>query len=85
MGSYSESTTVGTWFVNPRVGFLWRLDPLAIGVEAGLQIPLHASTARATSTSVAGLSVDAGATNVIDTIGRSVLPTVDLLRVGLVF
>lgn len=85
IGAYSESLTVGTWFVNPRVGFLWRLDPFAIGIDAGLQVPVSASSSRATSTSVAGLTLDARLTDTANALGRAMLPTVDLLRIGLVF
>ncbi len=39
IGSYSESVEIASLFVNPRIGFLRRLDPLVIGFEAGLQLP----------------------------------------------
>jgi hypothetical protein len=74
VGSYTESMEVATWFVNPRIGFLWVWKPLAVGVDAGVQIPL--------STSVSSSPLAAAA---LDAFGRSVIPTIDLLKVGLVF
>ena len=30
IGSYSESAEISSMFVNPRFGFLWRLDPIVL-------------------------------------------------------
>jgi len=89
LGSVTETLTVDTWFINPRIGALWMWDSwLAVGIEAGLQIPLSSSVA---SSLPPNLPNDARITNatttltrVTDALGTTVLPTVDLLRIGLV-
>ena len=40
VGSFAETIDVGTWFVNPRIGFLWTWKPFALGVDARVQIPV---------------------------------------------
>lgn len=82
--SYAESMRVATWWLNPRVGFLWTPHPFAIGIDAGVQLPLTASVSRGSSLADLGVDVDTGLTRAGTTLGRSVLPTIDLLRVGLV-
>lgn len=84
LGSYSESVAVDTWFINPRVGFLWRFEPFVVGLDAGVQVPLTASVTRKSSTSVSGLDFDAHVTDAADSLGKTVLPTIDILRVGIV-
>jgi hypothetical protein len=80
IGSASEELTLDSWFINPRLGFLWiSKEGLAFGVEAGLQIP--ASTA---VSSTLPLSLVPSIRSTVDSLGGSVLPTVDLLRIGLV-
>jgi len=82
-GTYHQSVAVDTWYVNPRVGFLWMWKPLAIGVEAGVQIPVSSTT---TMSGNVPENVDTSEVrNTGDKIGKAILPTVDLLRVGLVF
>lgn len=85
VGSYTESVDVGTWFVNPRVGFLWVWKPLALGVDVGVQIPLSTTVSRSSLLAAAAPEVDANVNRAIDALGRTVIPTVDLLRIGLVF
>ncbi len=85
VGSYTESADVGTWFVNPRIGFLWTMKPLAIGIDAGVQIPLSTTVSRSSLLALAAPSVDAQVTGYAEMLGRTPLPTIDLLRVGLVF
>jgi hypothetical protein len=88
-GTFNGSMTVDTWFINPRIGVLFMWDSaLAVGIDAGVQIPL--SSSRSTSLP-AGLPNDPRVTNVTDaltsvgdTLGSSVLPTFDVLRLGLV-
>ena len=78
LGSAPETLSLDSWFLNPRLGFLWTSQAgLAFGVDAGLQIPLGASVS-----STLPLSLNPTAQRTIDTLGKSVLPTVDLLRVG---
>lgn len=84
-GTFDESMTVDTWFVNPRLGFLWTFGSgLTVGIDAGLQIPLSHSE---TSTLPASLQAKApsGLTALTDTLGARVLPTVSLLQLGMLF
>lgn len=85
IGSYAESVEVASWFVNPRVGFLWRWKPLAIGLDAGVQIPIATTVSRSSLLALAAPEVDGRVTTATDLLGRVPLPTLDLLRVGLVF
>jgi hypothetical protein len=85
VGSYTESADVGTWFVNPRIGFLWTMKPFAIGIDAGVQIPLSTTVSRSSLLALAAPSVDAQVSGYADMLGRTPLPTIDLLRLGLVF
>jgi hypothetical protein len=81
IGSASEELALDSWFINPRLGFLWiSQEGLCFGVEAGLQIP----TSNAVSSTLP-LSFVPSIRNTVDSLGGSVLPTVDLLRIGLVF
>ncbi|AKU94519.1 hypothetical protein AKJ09_01183 [Labilithrix luteola] len=81
--SASGSMAMETIFVNPRIGFLWMGRPgLAIGFEAGVQIPLSSSVSTSLPEAVA---LDSRVKSTADTLGRSLLPTVDLLRVGVMF
>jgi hypothetical protein len=81
VGSFSGSTSADTTFINPRIGFLWTWSVLALGIDAGVQIPLSASTA---SNLPAGVSPPVAVTDVTHALGQQVLPTIDLLRIGLV-
>lgn len=85
VGSYTETVDVGTWFVNPRIGFLWTWKPLALGVDAGVQIPVSTTVSRSSLLAVAAPELDGRITGYADTIGRTPIPTIDLLRIGLVF
>lgn len=80
VGSFSGSMSADTTFINPRMGFLWNWGALALGIDAGVQFPLSTST---TSNLPAGVSAPA-AVNVLPQLSQQVLPTVDLLRIGLV-
>jgi hypothetical protein len=78
-GSVSEALELDSWFLNPRFGILWRSDVgLTLGIEAGVQFPLNPST-----TSSLPLSLVPGAQTAVDSLGKAILPTVDLLRIGL--
>jgi hypothetical protein len=77
-GSAAESLALDSWFINPRLGFLWTSrEGFTIGIEAGVQIPLAANT-----TTSLPLAFVPGAQHTADTLGNSWLPTVDLLRLG---
>ncbi len=83
LGATTESLDVSTWFVNPRVGFLWTWKPgLVVGIDAGLQLPVSVTS---TTTLDTGLGIESTLTRAGDTFGRAILPTVDLLKIGLVF
>ncbi len=78
LGSAAESLSLDSWFVNPRLGFLWTSGAgLAFGIEAGVQIPVSAAVS-----STLPLTLDPAAQATADVLGKSVIPTVDLLRVG---
>lgn len=78
--SLSEELVIDSWFLNPRVGFLWRLPVgLAFGVDAGIEIPVSAAVS-----STLPLSLLPSAQNTIDAIANGVVPTIDILRVGLI-
>jgi hypothetical protein len=81
--SIGEQLDVQTTFINPRIGFLWGKAPgLTVGVEAGIQIPLSSSV---TSSLPSQVLATQGLTTVTDTLGKSALPTLDLLRIGFLF
>jgi hypothetical protein len=83
LGLVAESATLDTYFVNPRIGLLWTLGPgITIGTEAGVQVPVSSNFATTVPAAVLALSPDAD--RAVRTLG-GVLPTVDLLRVGVLF
>lgn len=85
LGSYTESVEVGSWFVNPRLGFLWVWKPIALGIDAGLQIPISTTVSRSSLLAAASPETDAQITSATNTFGKTVLPTIDLIRLGVVF
>jgi hypothetical protein len=80
VGSFSGSTSADTTFINPRLGFLWKWSVLAVGIDAGVQMPLSTSTA---TNLPAGISAPPAVTTVMH-LSQQTLPTIDLLRIGLV-
>jgi hypothetical protein len=81
LGSLDERVSGESWFVNPRLGFLWTWSwGLTVGIDAGVQIPVATSF---TNTIPSELAVSQTATDVAHFFGKDVLPTVDLLRLGL--
>jgi len=78
--SLTETLAIDSWVINPRLGFLWILpNGLAWGVEAGVQFPMDMAIS-----STLPLSLVRSAQSTADTLGNSVIPTIDLLRIGLV-
>jgi hypothetical protein len=78
-GSATEVLGLDSWFVNPRIGFLWTMQGgFTLGVEAGVQFPLSPSVS-----STLPLSFYPSAQRTVDALGSTVVPTVDLLRIGL--
>jgi hypothetical protein len=79
LGSAPEEFTLDSFFINPRIGFLWTSNAgFSLGVEAGVEFPLTASMS-----STLPLSLAPSAQSTADTLGSAVIPTVDLLRIGL--
>jgi hypothetical protein len=77
--SAQEALGLDTWFVNPRLGFLWTFKGgLTFGVEAGVQIPIGNAMS-----STLPLSLVPGVQRTADALASSVIPTVDLFRLGL--
>jgi hypothetical protein len=89
-GTITDTLTVDTWFITPRIGALWMWRSwLAFGIEAGLQIPVSSSVSNSIPTE--NLPNDPRVNNatrklnaLVDILGNSMLPTFDLLRVGFV-
>jgi len=83
-GAYTESIDAGTWFLNPRIGILVLKKPFAIGLDGGVQIPL--STIVEHKSTLSSMTPDANTqvTSLANTFGRTIIPTIDLLRIGLV-
>jgi hypothetical protein len=86
----TESTAVQTMFVNPRIGFLWTWNAgFSLGLDAGLQIPVSNRTTGAlaevegTTLPPQAAPIEAELRSVADYLGRSTIPTLDLIRVGL--
>ncbi len=79
-GPVSETLGLDASFVNPRIGLLWvTRGGLVLGMEAGVQIPLSTSM-----TSTWSLAWVPTLQRQIDSLERSVLPTIDLFRIGFV-
>jgi hypothetical protein len=88
-GTVTDTLTVDTWFINPRIGALWMWDSwLAVGIEAGVQIPFSSSVSNSLPDNLPNDPRVTNATRNLNTLGEtlgsSVLPTIDLLRIGLV-
>ena len=80
--SASASADLDTWFLNPRLGFLWTMKyGFTVAIEAGVQIPLTSSF---DTTLPAAVALQVRSSSPVQTLS-GVLPTVDLLRVGLLF
>jgi hypothetical protein len=79
-GTYRESVTVDSTFLNPRIGFLWTWDPgITLGIDAGVQVPVGATVS---SSLPGGTQANEEVMKVANTLGNSTLPTIDLLKVG---
>jgi hypothetical protein len=78
--SAQGNVEVDSTFVNPRMGLLWTVEPgFTVGIDAGVQIPLSSSTS---SSLPQGTIANDRVMHVADSLGDSVLPTIDLLRLG---
>jgi hypothetical protein len=82
-GTAHGALALDTWFINPRLGFLWVSSAgFALGMDAGVQIPVSSSQSSNVPPAMASAS---GVNDVATIIGRTALPTVDLLKVGILF
>lgn len=76
----SGGVTVDTTFVNPRIGFLWTFEPgFSVGIDGGVQIPISPTVS---NTLPAGSVANQEAMRVANAFGTSILPTIDLIRLG---
>jgi hypothetical protein len=80
-GTVSASETADTTFINPRIGFLWSWHALALGIDAGVQIPLLSTSS---SSLPPGVTAPTTATDVSRVLSQDAIPTVDLLQLGVV-
>lgn len=85
--SITESATAEATFINPRIGFLFTgKEGFTIGIDAGVQVPLSSSlTTTLPKNLPAQLQIDSSMSKVAGTFGNDVTPTVDLLKVGMLF
>jgi hypothetical protein len=84
-GVVREALSVDSTFINPRLGFLWTWDPgVTLGIDIGVQIPVASSSTSSIprSSLPASVTVDDDIVRVTNTVGKYVLPTVDLLKIG---
>lgn len=83
--SVDESAVASTWFVNPRIGFLWTWGSgFTLGIDAGVHVPIN-PTLESTIPSGFATSVDRSIQTAANTFGNATTPTIDLLRVGFLF
>jgi hypothetical protein len=81
VGSLPETLALDSWFLNPRVGLLWTgASGLTVGAEIGIQIPVSSGVS---SSLPLALAPEAGRT--ANTLGKTVLPTINLLQIGVLF
>jgi hypothetical protein len=88
-GTYNESMSAETMFVNPRIGYLKTWDNgITLGFDAGVQIPVSPSYTRDSDAARAGIkagSADNAYLTIANALGNKTTPTIDLLRVGFLF
>ena len=76
-----EVLALDSWFLNPRIGVLWTgTSGLTVGMEIGVQIPFSSGV-----TSSLPLALVPDAERTVNTLGKTVLPTIDLLQIGMLF
>jgi len=81
IATVDETLALDSWFLNPRIGLLWTgTSGLTIGAELGIQIPLSPSV-----TSSLPLALVPDAQRTANTLGKTVLPTINLLQIGMLF
>lgn len=90
LGSFSEAMSASTWFVNPRLGFLYTFESgVTVGVDAGVQIPIRPTLDRSGDATRAGiasqLDIDRAFLTAANGLGNRTTATIDLLRLGFLF
>ncbi len=90
LGSIVESMNASTWFVNPRVGFLYTFgNGITLGMDAGIQLPIAPSYVRtgpaAAPSLTSGVDIEGTLVTVANALGNSATPSIDLLRAGFLF
>jgi hypothetical protein len=76
-----EVLALDSWFLNPRIGVLWTASiGLTVGMEVGVQIPLSPGVS-----SSLPLALVPEAERTVNTLGKTVLPTIELLQIGMLF
>ena len=75
----TENLTYESWFINPRLGFLWTSrSGVTFGFDAGVQVPINGVV-----NSAIPLSLVPSVQSTVSNLAQSALPTVDLLRIGM--
>jgi hypothetical protein len=83
LGALNETLALDSWFLNPRIGVLWTAaSGLTVGAEIGIQIPLSSDI---TSSLPLAYAPEAEAERAVNTFGKSVLPTINLLQLDFLF
>ena len=83
VGSAAVAAEVATTFINPRVGFLWTWEPgIALGVDAGVQLPLGSEVTTDMPSYATGTIVGDELIEIAHDLGQTTVPTIDLLRIG---
>lgn len=83
--SLDESAVASTWFVNPRIGFLWTWSSgFTLGIDAGVHVPIN-PTLESTIPSGFVTSLDRSIQTTANTFGNATTATLDLLRIGFLF
>jgi hypothetical protein len=91
VGSFTETAEAATWFVNPRLGYLYTWPSgVTLGIDAGIQLPIGATYDRSGPATAAGLTAqntqtEATLRQIANTFGNSTTPTIDLFRLGFLF
>jgi len=82
-GTFPVAAQVDTFFINPRIGFLWTWEPgITVGLDAGLQFALSSDVSRDIPAFAEGSAPDRELMRIARNLGQATLPTLDLLRVG---
>ena len=82
-GQLTESLSMDTWFVNPRLGFLYTSkEGLTVGCDAGLQIPISHTM---TTTLPSDVPLPGTVESVTNFLGAKIIPTFTVVQLGMLF